>query len=259
MLKKSGLKIAVIACASLGTIQPAVAIEYDYGGFLSLSAGKVLSGNENNPLAVYGDSDCPCFISDFANAGFYEDDGVDFSPDTTVGFQFRVSFNDMFSVMTQVVANGANDYDVDLNFLYLRTNITPDLTVDIGRKRIPLFFYSDFYDVGYAYPWLRVPGEVYGWPLTSYNGISANYAGELGAVSYDLGLFYGDEEDDENESYSDLFYQVPVEVEWKQMKGITFEATYDWLTSRVVYMESKNTTLVLRRMMHKPLLAWLST
>ena len=244
MLNTNNLKAAMIASLLLTMTQSVAALEFEYGGFVSLVAGKVLSGDEANILESYGGNDCPCFISDFPDAGFYEDDGVDFNPDSTLGLQGKVMFYERFSVMAQVVANGANDYDPNINFLYFRTDITSNLSIDIGRKRIPLFFYSDFYDVGYAYPWLRVPGEVYGWPLTSYNGISATYSGELGDAFYDVSVFYGSEDDDENESYSELFYFVPVEIKWEEMQGISFETSYNWLTARVVYMKSKNTTLI---------------
>lgn len=52
--------------------------------------------------------------------------------------------------------------------------------LQIGRKRLPLYYYSDFQDVGYAYNTVRPSPDVYGWDIVNYNGASLSTTRSLG-------------------------------------------------------------------------------
>ena len=45
-----------------------------------------------------------------------------------------------------------------------------------GRQRLPRFRYSDFLEVGHAYPWLRPPHAVYTATFSNDDGLSAAYS-----------------------------------------------------------------------------------
>ena len=54
----------------------------------------------------------------------------------------------------------------------------------VGRKRIPLYYYSDFQDIGLSYPWVSPPPELYGWEVTNYNGGSLRYNDSFGDTNF---------------------------------------------------------------------------
>ena len=71
------------------------------------------------------------------------------------------------SVTGQIVARGVNDFDANFEWAYISYEINDNWTVQAGKKRLPLFYYSDFFDVGYAYVWMRnLPTIIHGKYLT---------------------------------------------------------------------------------------------
>ena len=48
-----------------------------------------------------------------------------------------------------------------LEWLYLTYTPTTNLQIKIGKLRTPFFTMSDFSDVGFAYPWINPPQQVY--------------------------------------------------------------------------------------------------
>jgi len=221
----------------------AAALDYDYGGYLTVTAGKLISGEEKQAYMerVVGGFDCPCYVADFAGVGVYEEDELSFEPDSGYGLNGRLNLAEDFLIGAQIEGRGGNDAKPELTYLYLRYDVNNHINVDLGRKALPLYYYSDFLNVGYAYPWIRVSGDVYGWPLTSYNGISASYTDDWGDATYTIGSWYGEEEDDNNRSYNDIYWGAEsFSVKWSEIKGLTFEYDRDWLILRAVGMKSKD-------------------
>jgi hypothetical protein len=197
-----------------------VVAETTFNGFGSLFAGKVTDGGE--------------FLADYPKAGIY-DDSLSFSPDSTLGMQFSSFFKDEFSIVAQVVVNGALGSDVDADWLYLNYHITSELSVQLGRKRLPLYYYSDYFDVGYAYYWVRPPADLYTWQITNYNGISLLYEMSLGNWDTSINLYYGNEKSDDNELLS-LLFGVPVDESWNDMTGVVGSMVNEWADIRLSYM-----------------------
>jgi len=164
----------------------------------------------------------------------YTDLSID--PDTTLGLQLSSYFTSDFSLIAQVAVHGARDYDPDLDWLYLNYYLTPELSVQAGRKRLPLYYYSDYFDVGYAYYWIRPPPDVYTWQITNYNGVSLLYETALGQWDTSLSLYYGSEESEDNDLLS-LLFEASVDETWKNMLGIVATAANNWLEVRFTHMQ----------------------
>jgi len=217
----------------------AQAVEFTTSGFISVVAGTVLGGKEGDYLQNVSGFDCPCFVGDYPNAGVYEGNSWSFAPNSRAGIQVGAQFNEQLGFITQAVGYGANDMKPDLTAMYLSWNINDNLTANFGRQRLPLFYYSDFYDVGYAYPWIRVPQDLYGWPINNYNGASAAYTDDLGDGTYRIQLFGGKEHRHDDVENSKIYWAVESFVqEWNKILGASASYTYDWFDIRVVYMES---------------------
>jgi len=194
--------------------------ETSFNGFVSLFAGKVTEGNE--------------FLADYPEVGIYDNDWS-FSPDSTLGAQFSSYITDDFSLVTQIVVKGASDIDADIDWLYGNYHVSSELSVQFGRKRLPLYYYSDYFDLGYAYYWVRPPADLYTWQITNYNGISLLYEKNLGEMDATINLYYGNEESNNNDLLS-LLFGVPVDECWKDMIGIVGAVSDERVDIRLSYM-----------------------
>ena len=85
--------------------------------------------------------------------------------------------------------------DASLEWAYLKYLPTSSLAFRVGRLRLPAYYYSESYNVGYSYPWVRLPIELYTQvPLTSYNGVDLTYHGVHDDYFYQVRGIYGESE-----------------------------------------------------------------
>lgn len=213
--------------------------EFNWNGFLTLATGKVLSGSvqQHNEL---GD-DCPCMISDFSQRGVLTEQwGFD---DSKLGLQGTWSFNDKVSITGQVVSRGSRDFKLNVEWVYASWLLNDDDTLQIGRKRLPLFYYSEQQDVGFTYPWLHLPPQTYGWEAVNYNGINWNHQWELDDWSGIVNTFAGTETRNDND-YLKLYLDPNLEhdTRWDTIVGAEFTASKDWFEGRVMLMRSDNSS-----------------
>jgi hypothetical protein len=201
-------------------VNSSVQADIKFNGFGSLVAGRVTEGTE--------------FLADYPKTGIYDSDWS-FAPDSSVGIQLSSYFEEL-SFITQMVANSDSDPTVDIDWLYLNYQISSELSVQLGRKRLPLNYYSDYFDVGYAYYWIRPPADLYTWQITNYNGISLLYEKNLADWDGSINLYYGSEESEDNQLLG-LLFGVPVDESWDDMVGIVGTMANDWMDMRLSYME----------------------
>jgi hypothetical protein len=230
-------KIVLAAALACSVALPAWAMDYEVSGFASLVAGRTYgSCTPENTLASDYSASCTRFVADWGHAGVYKD-SWSIDPESKVGVQGTVHFSPQLSATGQVVGRLVNHAHADLEWAYVTWQPDPAWTIQAGRKRVPLFYYSDFQDVGYAYPWVRVPPDVYGWDVVNYNGANIAYSKAFGGWSMRTSVFGGTEASRNNE-YSKIFYEEGKDVHWPHIVGADLELTHDWLTARVVYMRS---------------------
>jgi hypothetical protein len=214
-------------------------VEMTGSGFLTLAAGRVFSGTNNDPGYALG-FDGPSYVADYANRGVYESgDGITIGPDSKLGLQGMARFNDRFSVTGQVVARGARDGKVNMEWLYGNAKLNENFTVQIGRKRLPLFYYSETQDVGFAYPWVHLPQQLYGWEIVNYNGVNLLYRDSWGDWSSTINVFGGSETKKEN-GFWEIYYGKDYQVDsrWSNLMGAEINLARDWFEGRFVYIQS---------------------
>lgn len=197
------------------------AAEVKLNGFASVAVGKVIEGE--------------AFLADFPKTGIY-DTRLSLDPDTSLGLQLSSYFSSDFSLIAQASVHGAEDYDPRIDWLYLNYYLTPELSIQLGRKALPLYYYSDYFDVGYAYYWIRPPPDVYTWQITNYNGISLLYETALGQWDGSLNLYYGTEDSEDNQLLG-LLFGARVDETWKNMIGIVASLANPWIEVRVSHMQ----------------------
>ncbi len=158
------------------------------------------------------------------------DDQWSFSEETVAGLQVDVAMSDKLSASLQFRASGLSD-GAELEWAYAEYAFAPDLKARAGRLRAPGYMLSEYLDVGYAYPWVQVPQEVYGWlPFNRYEGLDLRYWMSLGDVDLRLTTFAGTSSDQRlrlgNFEYAD---------QKTRFAGVDVQATYDIFTFRAGY------------------------
>ncbi|OWW18980.1 hypothetical protein [Noviherbaspirillum denitrificans] len=229
---KSALK-PLCALLLAGAATSGMAQDFQLSGFATLAAGKVLSGSRDTPLFSYP---CPCFIADYGHGALY---GPRWSmkQESKVGVQGTYNITPDLSATAQVVARGVDGVKGYLEWAYLSYDATPSWTLQVGRKRLPIYYYSDFQDVGYAYTWLRPPTDIYGWEVVNYNGVNALYRGDWGGWAVKSNWFAG-REDTRDNLMQRIYTDVPQDVTWKNIMGADLVLNRDWLTLRFNYIRN---------------------
>lgn len=171
MSKRHLLSLAV-CLASL----PALAVEqgeYQFNGFGT--AGVTHMG---------GESDLDYGMQGQTNDGWRGDQL------SKLAVQLRYGITDTLSVTGQLGTKPVQDsWEVGPGNLYLAWQANDNLTLRGGRLGTPVYMYSETLNVGFSYPWLRLPEEVYSLvQLTSHDGgdVLYNRSTEIGTLSFQV-------------------------------------------------------------------------
>lgn len=219
-------KLLISIIIGLAVLLPAhsTLAETKVTGFASMVGGIMTHGNQ--------------YLSDYPNTGLYDKD-ISFAPDTSFGIQFKTKTNDQFEFIIQLLSHGSLDFDTDVDWAYVNYAINSELSLQIGRKRLPLYYYSDFYDLGFAYYWIRPPSDNYTWQITAYNGMSLFYEPDLGHWDTLFNLYIGREDDNENELLTFLIDNNPIDESWRNIIGFVAEISDDTFEYRFTIMSSQ--------------------
>ncbi|MGR6838167.1 hypothetical protein ACU5DF_03275 [Aliivibrio wodanis] len=115
-----------------------------------------------------------------AGYAHYTDERYDTNIDSILGLQFEFKVNDQAKVVTQISASGRYDWEVDVDSAYISYDFD-GFTARAGKMKAPLFMFSDYVDVGYAYPMIRPSQEMY------ENIILSSYTGADMLIPFDIG------------------------------------------------------------------------
>ena len=240
-LAQATVLLGALTVAANGYAIEANGIEYSGSGFMTLGVGKMLGGTRGN----VSDYKCPCFNADYAQGGIYDGrSGLQWRPDTKIGVQGIASIDNL-SITAQVVARGADTGSVGLEWLYGSYKLNDNITFQLGRKRLPMFYYSDVQDVGVALPWAHLPPQLYGWEAVNYNGINVRYQDKFGDWSATMNLLAGNETKKES-GYWKVYYgrQNRTDVKWSNILGGDLLLSKDWFEGRFVYIQSDTQTKI---------------
>lgn len=232
----------VLALAGMSSVT--FAVDFSYSGFANLTAGKAFGANgiepsgSGNGLPDNSQWNCPCYIADWSHASVYESQWS-LTPESRVGLQGTATVTPDLSFTGQVMTRYVGgDPKINLEWAFASYNLSPQLTFQIGRKRLPLFFYSDFQDVSFAYLWVRPNEDVYGWEVVNYNGANLTYRDDIGGWAVTANIYAGNENSKENPFYQ-LYSSTRTDVRWDHMMGIGVEVNRDWFTARASINKSK--------------------
>lgn len=205
ILQTSVYLLALLNCCQLKAESSAKTV--DFSGFSRVVAG------------VLGDKDV-------AYEGY--SNNVSLSEKSLLAFQIDGHITDKWSVTTQLLAHSSTHRDSGIEWLYTSYQATDALQFKAGRLRAPFFNYSDFQDVGYAYPWISPPQQIYnGFLFDSYEGATGSYEIVEDKFSASVEAFWGRLQDDVTVG------DRTVEADVNQYRGIIFNFQYDNLKLRM--------------------------
>jgi hypothetical protein len=155
---------------AIAIASPAMANDLNINGFLSVGASML----DDNKAAIAG-----------------ADNQGGFKQDTVLGIQIQKQVNDKTSATGQLVSRGSDDYSTEAAWAFVTYAANDDIDLRMGRLRVPFFQYSDFLEVGYAYNWVRPPGDVYRVPFSSIDGIDFTQRFSSGNLDGSVQVYYG--------------------------------------------------------------------
>ncbi|VAX06316.1 hypothetical protein MNBD_GAMMA25-1801 [hydrothermal vent metagenome] len=110
-----------------------------------------------------------------------------------IGLQASAQVSENLEMTLVLQANGgAEEYSVTTEWAYASYTINDNYTVRLGRIKGPFFMVSEYQEVGYAYPWVTPPQEVYSTnPIDAIVGPDLVYQKGLGDWDLLLELYAG--------------------------------------------------------------------
>ena len=182
--------------------------EIRFNGFASIYAGMTFDDDES----LYG----------------YNDD-IEFKPETLFGLQAMADLGDGLTATAQLIARGEDDFDAEFEWAYFTYSVNDNFDVSVGRLRIPFFKYSEYLDVGYAYPWARTPRDVYDVDFNTMEGARFNYNHSVGMWDLSWQAVYGSLQTDLSIGGNLLSSEA------EKITGLSLDGTRDWFSFRLGY------------------------
>lgn len=200
-MKNISLVAAAIAC---GLTTATVNAEVQFSGFGTLVGG----------MSTKSD----VMVRDY-------DDDFEFTTGSFVALQAYSDLSDGLSATAQIRSRGSDNWDPEFTWAYLSYQVKDNWRIQVGRQRIPLYLYSDYLDVSYAYHWIAPPAEVYSAPFDSFDGISTIHDISFDRATLNLRAYYGQEENNDGE----------LNLKIDKIFSVTASLNYDWWTVRASY------------------------
>lgn len=240
MFKK--LERPCVLLLALTAYSAAEAADIRFNGFASLAGGRTFNEGStrfnsiivdpatdlaNGIIATSGDFNST-YLADRITVGVYDDDWS-FRPDTSYGLQVTADAGHGLTVVGQITGNGGENFDANIAWAYVAYDFNENFRLTVGRQRTPLFYYSDFFDVAYAYHWVRPPQELAASDFDTYEGVKLRWTTLAGNVDLATEVFAGSASETINTGSG---------VEFENQIGISITGTYDWLTLRGQYSQA---------------------
>jgi hypothetical protein len=179
--------LVLLVCGPLAVAAPTDIIRFN--GFLTVGGGVA------NRQVI---SDVDVVLAD---GSVYSDIHTQYQ--SRFGLQISAQVNPDISVTGQLLAQPrpefgtGQDFNVFADWAYINYRFNDKLSFRAGRIKLPSFLISDYYQVGYAYPWARPPAEMYSAnPMTAIDGFDLLIRQNFGDYSLLIQPFYGNNSQD---------------------------------------------------------------
>ncbi|MFC4698861.1 hypothetical protein ACFO4O_01630 [Glaciecola siphonariae] len=119
-------------------------------------------------------------------------DSFTLKEESLLGLRADWTVSDAFHIVGQAVVRANDEKGSDIQWLYADYRPSNNLSFKLGRQRIPIFQFSEVIDVGFAYPWITLPLEIYNpFIFSEYDGLLASYEFSQRKFSGSFDAYYG--------------------------------------------------------------------
>ncbi|MEH6638905.1 MAG: porin [Porticoccaceae bacterium] len=198
-------------------------------GLSCVSGAQALSADE---IEIHGFFTAGATISDIEHTYLRTtDEDISFDEDSVLGLQLIVPIDERIVLQAQLLANSSKEdqanFELNVDWAFATYALNDSVDIRAGRIRYPLLMLSDYAEVGYSYPWIRPPQEMYGLiPITSFDGIDALITVPVGGFQLNIQPYGGSKDD---ELHLHAFHQT-TDVELDNIMGARFTLSNDYLT-----------------------------
>lgn len=144
---------------------------------------------------VHSDERNADFVANpFASEGAGYSDDWSAEVDSRLGLQATLRMTPQISSVVQVVSEKRHDgsFAPEIEWANVQYEVTPDLSLRVGRMVQSSFMASEHRKVNYATPWVRPPQEIYRLiPVANFDGVDMRYRYSLGETTNELQMNFG--------------------------------------------------------------------
>ena len=168
-----------------------------YGLLLFLASAANASDIDISGYASFAGTYSNAKTTTGSNADFYNGLATKDAQFDTEGSHFGLQIHTKVSEKVHFAADlsaqgGSSNYNVKASWAYATYDFNDELSLRMGKYKGAFYMVSDYKDVGYAYPWVRPPLEVYSTnPIRSLSGLDLVYQGTVSDLSVLLELYAG--------------------------------------------------------------------
>ncbi len=165
----------------------AQAIQFD--GFITVGAAAIIDTDDAGEGYTY--------IGGLGDRGITED--VSFERDSRFGLQISSEVTEDMSVVAQILGRAdKSNFNAIVEWAYIDYEFHETTSIHVGKIKQPVYLVNDYVEVGYAYPWIRPPQEVYllNNPLNTVNGIELLLQFQAGPGTLSFQPYLGSNRDD---------------------------------------------------------------
>ena len=181
---KKRFNLLTTAVLSVLASSSAQAIQFD--GFMT-AGGSIHDDSDNKNI----------YIGSLGDRGITND--LTFETDTRFGLQISSDVTEDMSVVAQLLGTGVNgNFNAIIEWAYIDYEINDVSNIHVGKIKQPVYLVNDYIEVGYAYPWIRPPSEVYYQinPLNTVNGLELLLQFPVGPGTLSFQPYIGSNRDD---------------------------------------------------------------
>ncbi len=178
------LTAAVLSVLASTSVQ---AVQFD--GFMTVGAAKIVDIEDADKGNIY--------IGGLGDRGISED--LSFERDSRFGLQISSDVAENMSVVAQILGRADHgNFNAIIEWAYVDYEFNDIASIHVGKIKQPVYLVNDYVEVGYAYPWIRPPQEVYllNNPLNTVNGIELLLQIPVGPGTLSFQPYLGSNRDD---------------------------------------------------------------
>ncbi len=189
MKKPINITANLLTAAVLSVLASTSAQAIQFDGFMTVGAAKIVDIEDADKGNIY--------IGGLGDRGISDD--LSFERDSRFGLQISSDVAENMSVVAQILGRGeSGNFNAIVEWAYVDYKFNDIASVHVGKIKQPVYLVNDYIEVGYAYPWIRPPQEVYllNNPLNTVNGIELLLQIPVGPGTLSLQPYLGSNRDD---------------------------------------------------------------